>query len=151
MEMVLASGALQSVTHGLQVENAKSIEDLAREIEENTEAGDDALIATAMLVRQLKCRIEAGEAGPGVSWLTWAKARFNKRKSQLYKLITIGNAPDPRQALKDFRVRENNRQKTCRQRRENGDDERSALVKRVRQCDRTALNKISRFLTNLGY
>jgi len=64
MEMVLASGALQSVTHGLQVENAKSIEDLAREIEENTEAGDDALIATAMLARQLKCRIEAGEAGP---------------------------------------------------------------------------------------
>ena len=151
MEMVLASGALQSVTHGLQVENAKSIEDLAREIEENTEAGDDALIATAMLVRQLKCRIEAGEAGPGVSWLTWAKARFNKRKSQLYKLITVANASDPRQSLKDFRVRENNRQKSCRQRRENGDDERSALVKRLRQCDRATLGKMSKVLASLGY
>jgi hypothetical protein len=61
--MLLGQNAVQSVTHGQNAETSKSIEDLAREIEANSDKGDEALIATALLVRELKCRIEAGETG----------------------------------------------------------------------------------------
>ena len=149
--MLLGQNAVQSVTHGQNAETSKSIEDLARAIEANSDKGDEALIATALLVRELKYRIEAGEAGPQVKWLVWAKARFNRRKTQLYKLTTIANAADPHRALREFRLRESNRQKTSRQRRENGDDERSALIRRLRQCDRATLGKMSKVLASLGY
>lgn len=153
MEISIEPKSAESVTHGTANSYQKSIEELAREIELRSDFGDAKLIETAMLVKQLKTRIEAGEVGLGIRWLVWAKDRFKRRKSQLYKLITVANASDPRQALSDFRVRENLRQKKRRMAlSENGTEcnpDRIAVMKIIRTMSPSNIRRVHKYICDL--
>ncbi|MGA9795920.1 MAG: hypothetical protein WBQ17_10355 [Rhizomicrobium sp.] len=116
MEIASVTNAVSSVTHGMAARFDKSIEELACEIEARSDRSDDNIVEISMLAKQLKARVEAGEAGKGVRFLEWALVRFGRQKSQVYRLLTIANSGDPKRALEDFRVRENERQKKCRKR-----------------------------------
>jgi hypothetical protein len=62
---------------------------LVEKIECEAKKGDEHLIAVAMLVREVKTRIEAGEAGEGVKWLAWATQNFRMSKTKLSNRIQL--------------------------------------------------------------
>lgn len=88
-----------------------TLEELVREIVTRANRGDDALIATAMLFRELRSRIEAGEAGQGVKWFEWAPQNIGLKKSRLYELQVIANDKNPKEALTRYRSINCERQK----------------------------------------
>ena len=68
----------------------------AREIAKHVEQSDDHVIKAAMLLREARERIEGGEAGKGVRWYQWAGENIKVKRAQLYLLLRIAEAPDPR-------------------------------------------------------
>jgi len=66
------------------------------------EADDRTLLAAQKLVA-LKKRIINGEAGPDVKWMEWLLRNVKLSSSQLYFLVSIGEAHRPAQALEDYR------------------------------------------------
>ena len=49
-----------------------------------------------MLLREARERIEGGEAGKEVRWYRWAGENIKVKRAQLYLLLRIAEAPDPR-------------------------------------------------------
>ena len=78
--------------------NACSLAELAKKIEDCAAEVDNRTIEAAFLVRQLRSRIEAGEAGP-VTWCQWAPKHINLCRSRLRELQRIAEADDPRAEL----------------------------------------------------
>jgi len=132
------------VTYG-QRPAPRPIEDLVLEIEAASNSDDERFIANALLFREVRRRIEAGELGRGIKWLEWAREHFSLRRTALYKLNYVGGATDPKAALDEFRFRENQRQKTHRQRQEDGGDERDLLVALVRRLPLEKVMKLHNF------
>ena len=73
----------------------REIQDLVKKIEATAETSDDHTIETAKCLRELRRLIEAGKVGE-VNWYAWVKENVNLRKSQLYVLMRIAEAPDSR-------------------------------------------------------
>lgn len=75
---------------------------VARRIEGHSRKSDDETITAAMLVREARRRVEAGEAGPA-TWFEWAPANIRLSRSRLYELQRIADADDPRAELERIR------------------------------------------------
>ena len=72
------------------------IRDLVRKIETTAKRSDDHVIELAMLLRELRRRIEAGEVGE-VNWYAWAQENIKLRKTRLRALMRIAEAANPRE------------------------------------------------------
>ena len=120
----------------------RPLHELVREIVTNARKDDTRIIENAMLVRDVRLRIEAGEAGIGVKWLEWALVNFKLGKTTLYKLISIAKADDPHAALEEFRTRECRAQKDHRRNEASGDLERQALIRLIRALPKEDVRKL---------
>jgi vacuolar-type H+-ATPase subunit I/STV1 len=130
-------------------EQRRSLTDLIEEIEEQSCRGDEGLIATALLVREVKHRIEAGEAGTGVKWLEWASVNFHLKKTQLYQLNHIACAKNPKQALDDYRFKQRERQKNRAERAKERDPERLAVIVLIRSMPIEKVRKVLKCIAAL--
>ena len=93
-----------------------SLQDLARQIESHANKADERTLAAALLVRQARARIEAGEAGIGVKWFEWALKNIQLSKSRLSELQSIAQADNPQAEMERRRQMTNDRQKRKRER-----------------------------------
>ena len=93
----------------------ESLETLAAEIVKHADQADDHIIEAAMLVRQARERVKAGEAGE-VTWAAWARQRINLGESRIRELQRIAYATDPRAELE--RIRAMNRERAAKFREE---------------------------------
>ena len=73
----------------------REIQDLVKEIETTAEKSDDHTIEAANRLRELRGLIEAGAVGE-VNWYAWVEEKVRLRKSRLYVLMRIAEAPDSR-------------------------------------------------------
>ncbi len=73
----------------------QAIQDLVEKIETTAEKSDDHTIEAAEQLRELRRLIEAGAVGE-VNWYAWVEENVNLRKSRLYVLMRIAEAPDSR-------------------------------------------------------
>ncbi len=73
----------------------RAIRDLVTEIETTAEKSDDHTIELAKHLRELRGLIEAGAVGE-VNWYAWVEENVRLRKSRLYVLMRIAEAPDSR-------------------------------------------------------
>jgi hypothetical protein len=106
---------------------------LAREIEALANDADGQVIGAAMRLRQLRKRIEAGEAGVGVKWFEWAPANIQLSISRLFELQTIAEATNPKEELE--RLRNLNRERVKKHR------EAKSKAERMREPERRDLIK----------
>ena len=75
---------------------------LVKNIEARANKSVDHIITAAMLVRELRRRVEAGEVGD-VKWYAWARQNINLGLSRLCELQSIAKAKDPRKELRRLR------------------------------------------------
>ncbi len=75
---------------------------LVKNIEARANKSVDHIIAAAMLVQELRRRVEAGEAGD-VKWYAWARQNINLGLSRLRELQRIAEAEDPKKELRRLR------------------------------------------------
>ena len=73
----------------------QAIQDLVEKIETTAENSDDHTIELAEHLHELRDLIEASEVGE-VNWYAWVGENVRLRKSQIYVLMRIAEAPDPR-------------------------------------------------------
>ena len=84
------------------IEKKVPLEVVARKIKEHAEKSDEHVIAAAVLVREARRRVEAGEAGD-IKWYAWAPDNIDLSYSRLYELQCIAEADDPRKELERIR------------------------------------------------
>jgi hypothetical protein len=144
-----ALGGIPLVTECARLTQNKTLSELVKEIETEANKGDEHLIATAMLVRELKNRIKAGEAGEGVKWTVWAKQNFHLSKSRLYELDIVGSSANPKATLAYYRQKNCERQKRLRERAIERDPERCAVVEFIRTTDIEHVRRIRKFIATL--
>jgi len=126
-----------------------TLDELASKIELEAKSGDARLLATAKLVRELKLRIEGGEAGEGVKWTVWGEQRFGRKKTWLYDLNAIACAKDPKAAVKAYHLRNSEKQKRRNDRLIERNPERAAVVKLVRKIDVEHVRKVRKYICDL--
>ncbi len=80
-----------------------SLESLAKQIVENADKADEYVVAAAMLIREARKRVEAGDAGNGVTWSGWAEKNIELSPSRLRELDRIAKADDPASELTRLR------------------------------------------------
>jgi hypothetical protein len=90
------------------------LRELVRQIEIRATKTDRHFIAAAISLRELRQRIESGEAGVGVKWLEWARQNIGLESSRLYVLDAVGRAKDPHAELERQRKLERERRKKSR-------------------------------------
>ena len=83
--------------------NSLSIPELIFEITRKSDNADDQTIHSAMMLRQLRLRVQRGELGPNVNWYEYALHAVKLRRSRLKELDRIANAKDPRHELDRLR------------------------------------------------
>ena len=76
----------------------ESLEALAERIASCANPTDEKMIEAAMLIREARKRVEAGEIGKA-DWETWARENINLGDSRLRQLQRIANAKDPQEEL----------------------------------------------------
>jgi hypothetical protein len=92
---------------------------------------EDQRLAAALLLREAKERVEAGEDPRFVSFPVWCQVHLPGRSSRdIRRLIKIANAPDPKSALDDLRVK--TREQTRRWR--NKPDSRESTMPSETEC-----------------
>ncbi len=73
----------------------RAIQDLVKEIETTAEKSDDHTIELGKHLHELRGLIEDGAVGE-VNWYAWVEENVRLRKSRLYVLMRIAEAPDSR-------------------------------------------------------
>ncbi len=73
----------------------REIQDLVKKIEATAEKSDDHTIELGKHLCELRRLIVAGAVGE-VNWYAWVKENVRLRKSRLYVLLRIAEAPDSR-------------------------------------------------------
>ena len=126
-----------------------TLDELASKIELEAKSGDARLLTTAKLVRELKLRIEAGEAGECVKWTVWGEQRFGRRKTWLYDLNAIASAKNPKSAIRAFHRKNSERQKRRNDQLIERNPERAAVVKLVRKIDVEHVRKVRKYICDL--
>ena len=128
-----------------------TLEELVREIVKRANRGDKGLLARAMLLRELRRRIEAGEAGKGVKWFEWATQNIGLKKTQLYELQVIANHKNPKEALTRYRSINCERQKRLRDKAIERDPERLGVIAFVRRMPIEHVRKIRQYIAVLEH
>lgn len=77
---------------------------VARRIEAHAHAADQETIEAALLLRDLRRRIEAGEAGD-VKWYAWARENIQLGQTRVRELQRIAEAEDPQAEIESLRRR----------------------------------------------
>jgi hypothetical protein len=109
---------------------------VARKIVAHANKADENVISAAMLVREARRRVEAGEAGD-VKWYGWAPKNIKLSVSRLRELQRIAAADDPaaelerQRKLTQKRVEEHRERKATE--RQAQDPERSRLIAWARE------------------
>lgn len=80
-------------------DSSLSLDDLVRKMEEHTVASDDHVLKAALYFRELRRRIDSGEAGAGVDWRNWVRENSKLKPSRLRELMFIADSDDPVKAL----------------------------------------------------
>ncbi len=93
----------------------REIQDLVKKIETTAENSDDHTIELGKNLRELRRLIEDGKVGK-VNWYAWVEENVNLRKSRLYVLMRIAEAPDSRAEAVRQREMNARRQKNYRAR-----------------------------------
>ena len=81
---------------------AKSLDEVARKIEEHAEKSDEHVIAAVMLVAEARQRVVSGEAGD-ITWYEWGRKNIRLSDSRLCELQRIAEADDPVKELERLR------------------------------------------------
>jgi hypothetical protein len=114
-------------------ESGLPLQELIQRIEANVNGADAQILAAALLYREARRRVEAGEEGAGVKWMEWAVKNIKLKSSRLYELEKIADSDDPAAELDVVRASNRERQKRYREKataRENtSDPERVKLSK----------------------
>ena len=67
---------------------------------------EDQRLSAALLLKEAKERVEAGEDGRFTSFLAWCRHRLPGRSDrEIRRLLQIANAPDPKLALNEMRAK----------------------------------------------
>ena len=98
-----------------EVDTKEPLDVVAGKIEAHAKKADEHVISAAMLMREARRRVDAGEAGD-ITWYAWAPKNINLSPSRLRDLQNIAEADDPAKELERqrelTRVRvENHREK----------------------------------------
>ncbi len=80
----------------------KSLDEVARKIEENAEKSDEHVITAAKLMLEARRRVIKGEAGD-TTWPKWAPDNIKLSFSRLRELESIARADDPREEIERLR------------------------------------------------
>ena len=105
----------------IEVDTKEPLDVVAQKIEAHAKKSDEHVIAAAMLVREARRRIEAGEAGD-IKWYVWAPDNIKLSLSRLRELQRIAEADDPAKELErqrkltQKRVEEHRAKKTAEKR-----------------------------------
>jgi hypothetical protein len=91
----LATAVLQRPFRPVVEVSALSIPQLIVEITRESDDADDQTIHSALMLRQLRIRVQAGELGPNVNWYEYALQAVKLSKSRLKELDKIARAKDP--------------------------------------------------------
>ena len=81
-----------------EVNTKEPLDVVARQIEAHAKKSEEQVISAAMLVREARRRVEAGEAGK-ISWYDWAPKNISLSLSRLRELQSIAAADDPEKEL----------------------------------------------------
>lgn len=90
-----------------------SLETLAKEIAKCATQADEHDIRAALLVREARKRVDAGEAG-NITWYEWAPKNIKLSESRLRELQSIAGAKDPKAERQRLRELNNERVKRHR-------------------------------------
>ena len=137
-----------SVTNGNQPMTApkKTLDELIAEIVAGAKTGNERLLATAMLMRELRLRIEAGEAGDGVKWTQWALEKFGRGKTWLNELNAIANAKDPKAAVARYCQNHGERQKRYNESHIERDPVRIEVMKMIRSLNPNQVRNVRQYI-----
>jgi len=127
----------------------RTLEELAELIEAEGDDGDKRLLAKAQHVRELKLRIEEGEAGLGVKWAQWGMRRFGRGKTWLYEMNTIASAKNPEAALAAYHNKNSERGKRYNDRIIERNPERAAVIRLIRKMNIEQVRKIRKTIAVL--
>ena len=78
------------------------LETLAEKITQCATQADEHTITAALLIREARKRVEAGEAGE-TTWYEWARNNIKLSMSRVRELQRIGDAKDPQKELERIR------------------------------------------------
>ncbi len=81
-----------------EVDTKEPLDVVARQIEAHAKKSDEHVISAAMLMREARRRVDAGEAG-GITWCAWALNNIKLSPSRLRDLQKIADADDPMKEL----------------------------------------------------
>jgi hypothetical protein len=99
---------------GMTKQNREPLEIVARKIVQLARSADDHIINAALLLKEAKQRVEAGEAGKGVKWPEWAEKNIDLGETRIRELVRIAEAKDALAELE--RQREMTRERVERHR-----------------------------------
>jgi hypothetical protein len=89
-----------SLTESVSNDEVKRpISEILSELSIRAAGSDEHRIAAAFLCREIRRRIEEGELGPSVNWRAWMLGNIRLKPSDLYLLMAIASAADPRTEL----------------------------------------------------
>ncbi len=91
----------------------ESLGALAEKIAHCATQADEHTITAALLIREARKRVEAGEAGE-ITWYNWASSNIRLSPSRLRELNRIAEAEDPQKELEHIRYK--NRERATRHR-----------------------------------
>jgi len=86
----------------LEAANAEPLSVVAGKIAHHAKKSEEYVISAAMLIREARRRVEAGEAGD-VKWYEWAPKNIELSMSRLRELQRIADADDPEKELERLR------------------------------------------------
>jgi len=86
----------------LEAANAEPLSVVAGKIAHHAKKSEEYVISAAMLIREARRRVEAGEAGD-VKWYEWAPKNIELSMSRLRELQRIADADDPAKELERLR------------------------------------------------
>lgn len=90
------------MSQALKASDNEPLAVVAGKIACHAKKSDEHVIAAAMLIREARRRIEAGEAGD-VTWYEWAPKNIDLAQSRLRDLQQIADAEDPEKELERLR------------------------------------------------
>jgi len=126
----------QAAKESIGESETETLRRLISDIETWSDKSDDRILAAARNLKELRIRVEAGDAGNGVKWMEWALANINLKPRQLRYLQTIGESKHPKTEL------ERTRKLGCERVRKHR--ERKAAAERMREPERRLLAEWAR-------
>ncbi len=132
--------------HGAEAVPQKTLNELAAEIRAEAHNGDERLLRAADLLRELKLRVEDGEAGVGVKWSEWAVDKFGRKRTWIRNLDLIASAQDPNAELERIRKDGCERQRKYRQTHIEYDPVRRELMKMIRSLNSNQVRNVRQYI-----